>query len=245
MKKIAAIFRSIISSFTPGKIPSKNIHVLMVVTSHDKLNHTNEKTGYYFSELTHPYHVFEKQGYHIIIASPKGGHAPAYAIDEKDPINRWFLNDKQAMYKVNHTLELSTINPKKYQAIYFAGGTGALWDFPENEALQKIADDIYQRDGIIAAVCHGSAALLNIKLQNGQDLIHNRKVTGFSNSEEDASGKTPHVPFMLEDALKQKGAHYISAPNYQTNVIQSGRLITGQNPASATSLANVVVKSLQ
>lgn len=142
------------------------------------------------------------------------------------------------------TLHPDQINPADYAAILYVGGHGPMWDTPDNQALQRIAAQIYESDGIVAAVCHGPCGIVNVKLSNGKYLIEGKEVTGFSNAEEEAVGLTKVMPFLLETRMKERGARYHAAANWQANVVVSERLVTGQNPASATPLGEAIAKLL-
>jgi len=207
--------------------------ILFVVTSHDKKGSTNKPTGYYLSEVSHPWEILHNAGYEIDFVSPKGGKAPVDGFDLNDPINKKFWNDKIYHQKIENTLKPSQINPKDYVAIHFAGGHGTMWDFPNNTEIAKIASIIYENNGFISAVCHGPAGLVNIKLSNGKYLVNGKKINAFTNEEEEAVGLTDIVPFLLESKLIERGAIFEKSKLWQVHVVVDQRLITGQNPASA------------
>ncbi len=223
------------------------LKVLIIVTSHGQLGNTGKTTGYYLPEVTHPYFVFEQAGYKIDIASPQGGKAPMdeSSLDLKDADNKKFMDRKDLVAKIENTLELSKINVSDYAAVFFAGGHGTMWDFSNNKDITKISSALYEKGGVVAAVCHGPAALLNVKLSNGSYLIRGKNVAGFTNEEENAAGMTAIMPFLLETELKKKGAKYSKTPMWQKHVVVSERLVTGQNPASAKGVADEVVKLLK
>jgi putative intracellular protease/amidase len=212
--------------------------VLMIVTSHGHLGDTGRRTGLYLSELAHPYEVFEQAGLEVSVASPLGGEAP---IDPKS------LSDELARFVdlTKETLPLNKIEPKEYKAFFIVGGHGSVWDLPNDAELQRIFSQAHAQGKVISSVCHGSAALVNLKDASGRFLIQGKKITGFTNSEEAAVNLTEIVPFLLEDELKQSGGKFIGKPNWQENVEIDGQLVTGQNPASARSVAEAVVKLLQ
>lgn len=245
MKKLFAILLVIPLLAFGAPNQNKMHNILMVVTSHSKLGDSKKKTGYYLSEVAHPYYVFTKNGFKVTVVSPQGGKAPMYAIDRSDKINTWFLDNPQAMSKVDNTLTPNQINPNDYIAIYFAGGTGTMWDFPNNKALQKITATIFENGGIVSADCHGPAALINVKLKNGKYLIAGKSLTAFSNHEELDSGFMKYVPFSLEDMLEQHGANYTAGPPYKRHIVINEHLVTGQNPASATGVAKAVVQLIE
>lgn len=210
----------------------------MILTSHNQLGTTGKPTGVYLSELAHPYEVLTQAGFDITIASPKGDEAP---IDPKS------LSEELAPYTqlAQNTLPLQKANVEDYDAFLVVGGHGTMWDLPHDIESQRLLSTAYAQNKIIAAVCHGPAALVNLRNLDGSYVIQGKQVTGFTNEEEAAVGLTQVMPFPLEDALKQAGGDYIKAPNWQVNVVVSDRLVTGQNPASAKGVAEAVVMLLQ
>jgi putative intracellular protease/amidase len=219
--------------------------VLLVLTSHDTLGDTKKETGFYLPEVTHPEAVFERAGLEVVYVSPQCGKAPMIGIDREDPINKAFLEDAEKVSKIENTLHPSQINPSEYDAIFYAGGHGTMWDFPDNLELAEITATIYDRGGIVGAVCHGSASLVNLQLSNGDYLVAGKKVSCFTNEEEAAVGLTDVVPFLLESKLIERGAIVEKAANFQKKVVISDRLITGQNPASAAGVGEAMVKLLK
>jgi putative intracellular protease/amidase len=219
--------------------------VLFVLTSHDKLGTTGKETGFYLSEVTHPYHVFEQAEVEVVFVSPKGGKAPMIGIDLQDPLNKAFMDDAAKLAKVEQTLSPAEVNPTDYDAIFYAGGHGTMWDFPKNEQLAQIAASIYEQGGVVGAVCHGPAGLVNIKLSNGSYLVAGKRVSSFTNEEEVAVELSDVVPFLLESIWTKRGAEHTKAPNFQAHVEVSDRLVTGQNPASATGVGEQMVQLLK
>jgi len=221
--------------------------VLIVLTSYSQLGNTGKSTGYYLPEVTHPYFALVEKGVTVDIASIKGGMAPMdeRSRDLKDPINKAFLENPVTAKKLENTLVLEKINPADYSGILFAGGHGTMWDFPEDTKLADIAAKIYEAGGIVAAVCHGPAALVNIKLKNGKYLVEGKTVAAFTNEEEEASGLTKVMPFLLETKLVERGAKFSKAANWQKHVVVSDRLVTGQNPASAEGVGEAIAKLLK
>jgi putative intracellular protease/amidase len=219
--------------------------VLFVLTSHDKLGNTGKETGFYLSEVTHPYHVFEQAEVEVVFVSPKGGKAPMIGIDLQDPLNKAFMDDSAKLAKVEQTLSPAEVNPTDYDAIFYAGGHGTMWDFPKNEQLAQITAAIYEQGGVVGAVCHGSAGLVNIKLSNGTYLVAGKRVSSFTNEEEVAVELSDVVPFLLESTWIERGAMHTKAPNFQAHVEVSDRLVTGQNPASATGVGEQMVQLLK
>jgi putative intracellular protease/amidase len=220
--------------------------ILIAVTSHDKKGTTSgDPTGAYLPEITHPLEVFTKAGFAVDFVSVRGGQVPLDGVDRKDPINAAFLDDAAAVAKLNASATPATIDPGKYAAVFFAGGHGTMWDFPDEPTLAKIASTIYDAGGVVGAVCHGPAGLVNVKLGNGKYLVAGKEVAAFTNDEERAAGLAEVVPFLLEDKLVERGAVHRPAPNWQKQVITSERLVTGQNPASAAGVAEGIVQLLR
>ncbi len=220
--------------------------VLIVVTSHSQMGSTSEKTGYWLGEVTHPYKELLDAGIEVDIASIAGGKAPVdeRSLAEIDKVNQWFIADSNHNTKLQQTLKLADLKASDYKAVLFAGGHGTMWDFPQDKALQKFAADLYQNNGIVSAVCHGPAALLNIKLADGSYLIAGKQVTGFSNTEEEQVKLTKVVPFSLQDQLTARGASYSAATDWQSKVVVDQRLVTGQNPQSAAAVGKALVTLL-
>jgi putative intracellular protease/amidase len=219
--------------------------VLFVLTSHDTLGNTGKETGFYLSEVTHPYHVFEQAGIEVEFVSPKGGKAPMIGIDLQDPLNKAFMDDPAKLAKVERTLSPEEVNPTHYNAIFYSGGHGTMWDFPNDEQLAQIASTIYEQGGVVGAVCHGSAGLVNIKLSDDTYLVAGKIVSSFTNEEEIAVELNHVVPFLLESTLIERGAEHTKAPNFQAHVEVSDRLVTGQNPASATGVGEQMTHLLE
>lgn len=246
MKKIILLSMLLISSACATKNTTSPKKALIVVSSHSELGTTGKKTGWYLSEVSHVYYPLIEAGFSVDFASPKGGAAAVdpTSVDLKDAENKKFVEEM----KIKSTLEtmaMSSVDPTLYQVIHFAGGHGAMWDFHNNADLNKVAAKIYESGGIVSAVCHGPAALVNIKLSNGQYLVAGKDVSTFTNAEEKEVGLTKVVPFLLESKLRERGANIKTAPNWQDKVVVSERLITGQNPKSASSLGKAIVEKAQ
>jgi putative intracellular protease/amidase len=218
--------------------------ILFVVTSHDTKGSTGEKTGYYLGEVSHPWEVITEAGHEIDFVSPKGGNPPVDGFDLNDPVNKKFWEDAIYHKKITNSMHPSEVKAADYAAIFYAGGHGAMWDLSTNNALNKIAATIYEKDGIVAAVCHGPAGILNIQLSDGSYLVKGKKVNGFSNEEEEQVKLTTVVPFLLEDQLKKRGGIYEKSAPWQVHVTEDKRLITGQNPQSAKGVGEAIVKAL-
>jgi len=252
MKKltiIASLFLLLATSafsYAEGVI-SNHEKILVVLTSHTELGNTGEKTGFWLPELTHPYYEFTKAGYSVDVASIDGGMAPvdSKAFEEDDEYHQIFLNDATLMAKVIQSLPLAEVNPDDYQVIMFAGGSGPMWDFPDNKDINRISSAIYENKGIVSAVCHGNAALINIRLSDGNLLIAGKRIAAFTNEEEDSLGTTEIVPFLLEDKLIERGAIHVYGKAWEENVVVEDRLITGQNPASAKKAAQSIIALLR
>lgn len=219
--------------------------VLIVLTSHDTLGDTGKETGFYLAEVTHPLDAFTQAGLAVDFVSPKGGKAPMVGIDLEDPLNKAFLDDSDQVFRVENTLNPAQIDSAEYSAIFYAGGHGTMWDFPDHQELAEIAAAIYEAGGIVGAVCHGPAGLVNIKLSDGEYLVANKTVAAFTNEEEAAVGLTEIVPFLLESKLIERGANFTKVPNFQAHVVASDRLVTGQNPASAAGVGHKMVELIE
>ncbi|MBQ3452411.1 MAG: type 1 glutamine amidotransferase domain-containing protein [Selenomonadaceae bacterium] len=220
--------------------------ILCVVTSNNVKGATGIPTGFWLSELTHPLEKFSAAGFDFELASIKGGKPPIDkdSLDFTDPINKKFWDDENFQAKLANTIKLDDANAADFDAIFFAGGHGVMWDFADSAAIQKITREIYERGGIVSAVCHGPAALVNVKLSDGKFLVDGKNLTAFTNGEEADVQATDIVPFLLETALKNHGANHIAAANWSNHVEIDGRLVTGQNPASAGGVGEAVVKLL-
>jgi len=221
--------------------------VLFVVTSHDKLGNTGEKTGFWTEELAAPYYALLDQGVEIDIATPKGGQPP---IDPKseDPSaatedTKRFDADSVLLEKLKNTKKLSDVNQADYDAVFYPGGHGPLWDLAEDKTSVALIENFYNHKKPIAFVCHAPGVLKDVKV-NGDFLVKGKKVTGFANTEEEAVGLTKIVPFLLEDVLQKNGAIYSKEADWQPYAVEDGLLITGQNPASSKLVAEKLLKQL-
>ena len=221
------------------------MRVLFVLTSHEKLGNTGRKTGFFLPEIAHPYEIFHRAGYEMASVSPKGGEPPMDAADASDPVQKAFLDNPAAMTLVQDTMRPDQVNPAEYDAIFFVGGHGTMWDFPDNPELARIAAAIYENGGAVAAVCHGPAALVNITLSDGSYLVAGKEVAGFTNDEEVASELTEVVPFLLESKLIERGGRHTKGANFHAHVARDGRLVTGQNPQSARGVGEQMVAVLE
>lgn len=219
--------------------------VLIVLTSHQQLGTTGKPTGFWLSELTHPYYLLEDAGYQIDIVSIQGGEAPIDpASIDKDPVNTRYFSDSRLQEKVKRTVALSTVSGNEYHAVLFSGGHGTMWDFPGNIAISRITTNIYQRGGIVAAVCHGPAALVKVQGSDGKPLIAGKRISLFTNDEEDAVQLSDVVPFSLEDEIGKCGAKIVKGNPWVSTVSVDSRIITGQNPQSAHDVGREMVTLL-
>ncbi|MDO4813675.1 MAG: type 1 glutamine amidotransferase domain-containing protein [Gemella sp.] len=221
---------------------------LIVVTNIEKYESSNRLTGLWLAELTHFYDELVKAGIEADFVSPNGGYIPLdphslAMIDETDM--KYYTDENFRNKALAHTLTSDKINPEDYNIIYYTGGHGTMWDFPNADEIGKIASDIYDNGGYISAVCHGVAGLLPIKDKDGNNLIDGKKVTGFTNEEETLNGTLEMVPFLTEDELRNKGANVETVKAFTPHVILDGRLLTGQNPQSARELGKLAVRVLQ
>ena len=218
--------------------------ILCVVTSHPIRGDSGEPTGFAMVELTHPLEVFEAAGIPVEIASIRGGHPPIDFFDLTDPVNDRFWKDKAFRKALAHSLVLGDLDPSRYSAVFFAGGHGTMWDFADSQAVQTIIRKIWESGGIVSAVCHGPAALVNATLSDGSHLVAGKKLAAFTDEEEAEVKYTKIVPYLLATTLKERGALHQPAPNWTEKVVTDGRLITGQNPASAHGVGQAVVNQL-
>lgn len=255
MKTISNIKRKIllpalallmVSGFAEAKNDDKmKKRILFVVTSHDKKGDTGEPTGFYLSEVSHPWEILTNAGYEIDFVSPKGGKAPIDGFNLSDETNKKFWENTTYRNKIEHTMKPSEVNPKNYVAIHYAGGHGTMWDFADNKELAQIASKIYENNGIVSAVCHGPAGLVNIRLSDGKYLVDGKKINAFTNEEETAVKLDKVVPFLLESKLVERGAKFEKSGLWQTHVVVDNRVVTGQNPQSAKAVGQAVAEELQ
>ncbi|AKK74480.1 peptidase C56 [Chryseobacterium gallinarum] len=222
---------------------------LIVVTSVEKYPGMDRATGLWLGEAVHFYEKLHEKGYEIDFVSPKGGYTPLDPVSLQmfvQPVDWKYYADPTFREKLGNTLKPEEIKPEDYSVIYYTGGHGVIWDFPDNGAIQEIARTIYENGGIISSVCHGAAGLFNIQLSDGELLIKGKTVTGFSNSEEIAAELADHVPYLTEDVLKSKGAHYVKADqDFAPFAVSDERLVTGQNPQSGGAVGEKVLEILE
>ena len=220
--------------------------ILMVLTSHDQLGTTGLKTGFWLEEFAAPYYVFKDADADITIASPKGGQPPLDPkSDEPDfqtAATARFKDDKQAQDALAGSLKLSDISPDEFDAVFYPGGHGPLWDLAEDRDSISLIEVMYAAGKTVAAVCHAPAVFRHTEAPDGSPLVEGKSVTGFSNSEEAAVELTDIVPFLLEDELQLIGANYSKSSDWHPYVVTDGNLVTGQNPASSEGVAQALLK---
>ncbi len=224
------------------------MNILMILTSHDQLGDSGEKTGFWLEEFAAPYYVFKDAGADITLASPQGGQPPldpkSDAPDAQTEATRRFRQDPAAQAALANTAVLSALSATDYDAVFYPGGHGPLWDLAEDAHSIALIEAFYAANKLVAAVCHAPGVLRHPKAADGSPLVSNKQVTGFANSEEAAVGLTEIVPFLVEDVLKQNGGQYSKGADWQSYVVRDGLLITGQNPASSEEAAQAVLQQL-
>lgn len=225
------------------------MRILMVLTSHDQLGDTGHKTGFWLEEFASPYYVFKDANADITLASPEGGQPPldpkSDEADFQTDATRRFKEDADAQAALANTSKLADVSPENFDAVFYPGGHGPLWDLAEDNTSIALIESMYASGKPVAAVCHAPAVLKNAKASDGSPLVNGKSVTGFSNSEEDAVQLTEVVPFLLEDELKGKGGNYSKGDDWHPYTITDGNLITGQNPASSEQAAKAVLEMLK
>lgn len=223
--------------------------ILMVLTSHDQMGDTGHKTGFWLEEFTAPFFVFKDAGADITLASPKGGQPPvdpnSEAEDALTDSTRRFMEDPRAKEMLASTKKLADVDMNQFDAIFYPGGHGPLWDLANDDKSIALIKAAYEQDKVIGAVCHAPAVFKNVFVKPDQNIVGGREVTGFSNSEEDAVQLTNIVPFLLEDMLKQNNGRYSRGDDWAPHIVVDGNLITGQNPASSEGAAKAVLQALQ
>ncbi|MBB4010057.1 type 1 glutamine amidotransferase domain-containing protein [Allorhizobium taibaishanense] len=225
------------------------MNILMVLTSHDKLGDTGHKTGFWLEEFAAPYYAFLEAGANITVASTKGGQPP---LDPKsdDPSfqtaeTQRFKADPAAQAVLASTIPLASVSADDYDAVFYPGGHGPLWDLAEDKTSISLIETLYQSGKPVAFVCHAPGVLRHVKAADGTPLVKGKKVAGFTNTEEEAVGLTNIVPFLVEDMLKQNGGLYSSGPDWGSYAVKDGLLITGQNPGSSVETAGILINTLK
>lgn len=223
--------------------------VLMVLTSHDELGTTGEKTGFWLEEFTSPYYTFKDAGADIVIASIKGGQPPldpkSDAPDAQTESTRRFDQDTDAQHQLANTVVLADIKADDFDTVFYAGGHGPLWDLTNSATSIELIQEFDRAQKPIGFVCHAPAVLKNVKTESGESFVKGKKLTGFSNSEEAAVQLTDVVPFLIEDEFKAQGAHYEKGADWSSYTVSDGHLITGQNPASSEAVAEQLLDMLK
>lgn len=222
--------------------------VLIVLTSHDQLGNTGRKTGFWLEELAAPYYTFKDAGAEIVLASPKGGQPP---LDPKSneaafqtDVTRRFEADAAANAQLAATVRLDSVSQADFDTVFYPGGHGPLWDLAEDKNSIALIESFIEAGKPVALVCHAPGVLRHVKASNGKPLVEGKQVTGFTNTEEEGVGLTNVVPFLVEDELKAKGGIYSKGPDWGSYVVTDGLLITGQNPASSSEAASVLMRRL-
>ena len=224
------------------------MEILFVLTSNDQLGDTGKKTGFWLEEFAAPYYVLKDAGAAITLASPKGGQPP---LDPTSDLSenltastRRFRADKAAQAELANTKKLADVSVDDFDAVFYPGGHGPMWEMPDNATSIALIEAFVKADKPVAAVCHAPAALVNVCGKDGQYLVKGKRVTGFTNAEEEAVGLSAVVPFLLEDRLKERGGVYSNSGNWASHIQVDGKLVTGQNPASSGPVAKAMLKLL-
>jgi len=227
-----------------------NRRVLMIVTSNSRMGETGKPTGIWTEELTVPYYIFLDAGIEIEIESPLGGAAPfdpssIKALGQNDANTDRFLADTEAQHKIAQTMKVSQVDVGRFDAVFFPGGHGTMWDLPNDAGVTRTVESAYALGKVIAAVCHSPAGLVTAKRPDGQSILFGKRVNGFTDDEEAAAGLTDIVPFKLETRIRELGGKFEKTANWQPFAVRDGQLITGQNPASSTLVAHHMVAALK
>ncbi len=221
------------------------MNILMVLTSHDQLGDTGEKTGFWLEEFAAPYYRFVDAGAQVTLASPKGGQPPldpkSDSPDAQSDDTKRFREDAAAKELLAATVKLEDISPDDYDAIFYPGGHGPLWDLAQDQHSVKLIEYFYEQDKPMGFVCHAPGVLRQVRQPDGRPMVSGKHVTGFSNSEEEAAGLTKVVPFLVEEELKHHGGQYTKAEDWQEHVVTDHILVTGQNPASSAAAARALL----
>ena len=224
------------------------MNILMVLTSHDQLGDTGKKTGFWLEEFAAPYYVFKDAGASVTLASPKGGQPPldpkSDAADAQTDATRRFKDDADAQAQLASTKRLAEVMIDGFDAVFFPGGHGPLWDLAEDADARRLIEGFAAADRPVGAVCHAPAVFRHTQGPDGKPLVSGRRVTGFTNTEEDGVGLTDVVPFLVEDMLKANGGNYEKGADWASFVLTDGKLVTGQNPASSEDAAKALLKLL-
>lgn len=240
----------ILGCLLPAAIPvaasAASAERILVVVSGEGRDQGKTRPGFEMDEFSQAYLIFRDNGFVVDVASPSGGKVEADKFNAKDEFNAKLLADVEAVAKLDATLATVDVKASDYAAVYIVGGKGAMFDLPDDVALKNVLSAVYERDGIVAAVCHGPAALIDVRLKDGTLLVAGKAITGFTNEEEAIFGKrwAKEFRFQIEDAMRARGAIWQESPLMMPKLVVDGRLITGQNPYSTTAVAEAIVKGL-
>ena len=227
---------------------TKLLTILIIVTSHGQIGTSNEQTGVWLEELTTPYYAFKDAGYDVEIVTVSGSDVPidprSLSDEEKPDSVVRYMKDDVLKAAVKDTKSADNIDPSQYAAVFFPGGHGTMWDYPNNETLASIITATLAQDKPVAAVCHGPAVFVGVTDQNGNPIVKGKKISAFTDSEEAAVGLTEKVPFLLETKLKELGAEIVKTDDFQPHAVADGNIITGQNPPSSADVARLVIENL-
>lgn len=223
--------------------------ILFITTSHTQMGNTGRQTGIWAEEVAAPYLAFTAAGYQVDIVSPQGGQAPfdpgsIKPVGQNNETIERFLADAEAQNKVKNTPRLASTEVSGYDAVFFPGGHGAMWDLPQDADVTRAVEAAYAAGKVIGAVCHGVAGLVSARTPDGQSIVAGKRVNSFTDDEEDAAGLSTVVPFKLESRLRELGGRFEKAPNWASFAVQDGALVTGQNPASSLRVAQLVLQAL-
>ena len=222
--------------------------ILMVITSHDQLGDTGEPTGYWYDEMAAPYYRFKDAGADLVLASPEGGAPPMDPMSDsaeyKTDDTRRFDDDEEAQQVLANTVRLDSVSAEDFDAVFYPGGHGPMYDLAEDQVSIRLIEAFWEAGKPVSSTCHGPAVLRNVTDRSGAPLVRDRRVTGFTDTEEAAVERTDAVPFLLEDELKRLGGDYSKVDDWEPYVVEDGRLITGQNPKSAGAVAEALLAQL-
>ncbi len=225
------------------------MNILMVLTSHDQLGDTGKKTGFWLEEFAAPYYTLKEAGAKLTLVSPKGGQPPldpkSDEADAQTAATKRFKADPDAQAALANTGKLANVSAGDFDAVFYPGGHGPLWDLAEDRASIALIEAMIAAGKPVAAVCHAPGVLRHVNGPDGKPLVNSKKVTGFTNTEEEAVGLTKVVPFLVEDMLKEKGGMYSKLGDWQPYAVTDGLLVTGQNPASSEVAAEALLKLLK
>lgn len=226
------------------------IKILMILTSSATMGDSGQPTGVWFEELSTPYYAFVDAGVQVDIASIPGGQIPVDPHSEKPAgqnsasVER-FMRDGSAMQKIKASMKINDVDVSDYSGVFLPGGHGTMWDLPKSQKLTDLLTTAWKQGKVVAAVCHGPSGLVNVKDTNGWPLVAGKRVSAFTNSEEEAAGMTKVVPFLLENRIRELGANYQRGPDFQPFAVRDGRLVTGQNPASSEEVARLTLEAVR